>query len=72
MNLNAKLQKGQKIYKCNACGKMTRDTGRDEIEGEICAQCYEEAGWENEHQDYGPKHEDGEGPYPENCPMCAE
>ena len=71
--LVSKFKKGSKVYKCESCGKMTRDTGRGEIEdrgfGGTCAKCYDEGGYENEHQDYGSDH-NGAGPMPDECPMC--
>ena len=65
--LKSKFQRGSSVYKCDYCGKMTRDTGRGEFDG-VCARCYEEAGWENEHQN-SPDH-DGAGPQPDECPIC--
>jgi hypothetical protein len=51
------------------CNKRTRSTGRGDNElVRLCAQCYDEAGVENEHQDGG--HEPGS--LPEECPMCRQ
>ena len=58
---------GSVVYTCDWCGKRTRKIG-DEPRG-ICNQCYEEAGYENEHNDHGPDH-GGNGPQPESCPLC--
>ena len=62
-----KFKSGSSVYTCDCCGKKTRDTGRGE-DG-VCFKCYDEAGWENEHMDYGEDH-NGAGRSPDNCPMC--
>lgn len=38
---------GKSTYKCDVCGKNTRDTGRGELGSGLCAFCCEEAGLEN-------------------------
>lgn len=53
-------------YICDNCGKRTRETGQSESGVGLCAKCYEEAGLENEHSDYG--HPE----YIEQCPTCRE
>lgn len=47
---NRTFKKGQSIYTCRCCGRQTRNTNS---EGgiELCAQCYELAGFENMLQD---------------------
>ncbi len=50
-NFKSKFYRGSATYKCIVCGKLTRDTGRDERQAYMCAKCYEEAGLENEHSD---------------------
>ena len=70
--LKSKFERGSSTYRCQCCGKLTRDTGQDEVEG-ICARCYDEGGWENEHTDTDGVHSLGgglEGPAPEFCPTC--
>jgi len=71
--LKSKFERGSSVYKCDYCGKRTRNTGRGEYQdwtgGGICGRCYEEAGFENDHQDYGADH-DGSGPQPDDCPLC--
>jgi hypothetical protein len=51
-------------YICEYCGKRTRETGHSESGVGLCAKCFEEAGLENEHSDYG--HET----YNPKCPTC--
>lgn len=65
---NAHFRKGSSTYTCRSCGKLTRETGHCESGVELCAACYDEAGWENEHQDGG----HAEGSRPDVCPMCRE
>ena len=52
------------VYKCQACGKMTRETGDGESGCSLCAKCYYESGLENEHSD------DGHEEYNPDCPTC--
>ncbi len=54
-------------YTCRICKKRTRETGQCESNVELCAACYDYAGWENAHND---GHGDGMGS--EDCPVCAE
>jgi rubrerythrin len=68
MELRARFERGSSTYRCDSCGKLTRDTGRGEFDG-VCAKCYEEGGWENEHSNDGPDH-NGAGPSPDECPTC--
>lgn len=65
-------------YICNGCGKRTRETGQSESGVGLCAKCFEEAGLENEHSDYG-GHVTGRNPdgsyivgkeYNPECPVC--
>lgn len=49
---NKSFRKGQSTYTCRCCGRVTRDTN-SEGSIELCAQCYELAGLENELSDYG-------------------
>lgn len=46
--------RGSSTFICRCCGRNTRAT-RDRSEGdiELCAQCYELAGWENTLSDMG-------------------
>lgn len=48
------FQRGSSVYTCRCCGRSTR-ASRDMSEGDIqlCAQCYELAGWENTLSDMG-------------------
>lgn len=38
---------GKTVYTCVECGKQTRETGNGESGLELCAFCYDLAGWEN-------------------------
>ena len=51
-------------YICDGCGKRTRETGQSESGVGLCAKCFEEAGLENEHYDYGHKK------FNAKCPVC--
>lgn len=43
-----RFQKGSGCYKCIACGKLTRSTGRGDNEHcRLCERCYDMAGDEN-------------------------
>ena len=46
-----KFYKGSAVFKCNVCGRGTRDTGAQSAGNKICPQCYELAGIENEISD---------------------
>ena len=62
---NRRYAKGSGSYTCVSCGRRTRETGQDESRVELCLSCYEAAGLENEHSDYG--HPD----FVDGCPTCA-
>ena len=51
MKENNRFQKGSGVYICECCGKKTRETGLGESHVELCAYCYEVAGWENSFSD---------------------
>lgn len=51
-------------YICDNCGKRTRETGDSESGVGLCKKCFEEAGLENEHSDYGHKE------FNPKCPTC--
>lgn len=59
-----RFESGSGCYKCRRCGKATRETGCGESDCELCAKCYQEAGLENEHSDYG------HSEYNHDCPTC--
>lgn len=44
---NSRFHRGSGCYKCQECGKMTRDTGHDEAGCQLCRKCYELSGLEN-------------------------
>jgi hypothetical protein len=48
-----RFQRGGSVYQCNVCGRRTRNTG-DEGSVNLCFECYELAGIENEVSDNGP------------------
>ena len=50
----ARFQKGSGCYKCESCGRLTRSTGRGDNEHvNLCTDCYDEGGLENQHSDEG-------------------
>lgn len=50
----SKFQRGSGCYTCQACGRKTRATGRNENEHVgLCAPCYDLAGIENDISDHG-------------------
>lgn len=64
-NPNSSFAAGSGVYICRCCQKHTRETGAGESMIDLCLNCYEGAGLENEHTD---GHHDAE---PEaNCPDC--
>lgn len=58
-----------RTYHCDSCGfdKPAHQWDRDSHGVNLCADCYTEAGLENEHQDG--YHNDKSNP---DCPMCRE
>ena len=62
------------VYTCGSCGKRTRETGYGESDLDLCAQCYNAAGYENEHSDNDGLHNMGNnvpmGKDPAQCPSC--
>jgi hypothetical protein len=63
----SRFTKGSGKYKCECCGKETRETGDGESSVNLCAKCYYEAGIENEHLDGEHKIK----PHPD-CPLCKK
>lgn len=53
MSRNSHFQRGSGAYKCGACGRLTRHTGVQGGDSELCAQDWELAGIYNVHQDGG-------------------
>jgi hypothetical protein len=53
------------IYVCLECGKRTRETGDCESGANLCRDCFEMSGIDNEHSDG--EHRDT--PHPD-CPRC--
>ena len=51
--MKARFQKDTGCYKCFVCGKLTRDTGRDEGAFDMCARCLLESYAENAASDNG-------------------
>jgi len=52
MNIK-KFQKGETTYTCQSCKKLTRNTGGDERQSNLCLDCYELAGIDNYLTDNG-------------------
>lgn len=50
---NSRFQRGSGVFACGCCARRTRDTGGDNTGVELCAECYELAGIENQISDYG-------------------
>jgi len=62
-NSNSNFQRGMGVFNCGVCGKRTR--GATGVLGPmLCQRCYDEAGLENEHSDYGHSEFDAD------CPTC--
>ena len=54
-----KFAKGSAAYHCEACGKLTRETGSEESTVQLCKHCYLTALAANAASDYGegsPRH----------------
>lgn len=47
MRDNRKFQRGSGTYKCDECGKLTRETGEGESLVRLCLRCYTLGGLEN-------------------------
>ena len=47
MSMIKRFRRGESTYKCQVCGRATRNTGGDEGNTRLCFQCYELAGIEN-------------------------
>jgi hypothetical protein len=45
------FRRGSAVYKCECCGRGTRDTGVQSLGSKLCPQCYELAGIENDISD---------------------
>ena len=65
--MSSQFESGSGCYRCLECGKMTRETGGGESNGELCARCWERAGEENHHSD----NHDREHADPD-CRICRE
>ena len=48
------FQRGMPLYNCIVCKRRTRGDG-DCNSCELCAECFELAGWDNHHNDNGSK-----------------
>lgn len=63
MNANNRFNGGRMgaVFKCDICGKQTRDTGHDEASLGMCKRCLFECYVDNAAADYGagsPQHND--------------
>lgn len=47
------FKKGSGCFPCEVCTRSTRDTGGDNAQVRLCAECYEVAGIENQIADRG-------------------
>ena len=47
----SRFRRGSSTFKCQTCGRLTRETGVQSMGNENCPQCYELAGIENEISD---------------------
>lgn len=47
----SRFQRGSGCYKCEACGRKTRNTGAQSMGSKTCEQCWDLAGIENEISD---------------------
>lgn len=46
-----RFKRGSGVFNCGWCKRATRDTGGDNTGAELCVECYEAAGIENEISD---------------------
>lgn len=53
MNTVNRFTKGSGCYTCRSCGIKTRDTGYDGPQIQLCNQCFELAGYDNQVSDSG-------------------
>ena len=49
--INTKFKKNSGCYKCEECGKQTRETGLNESQVGLCRNCYEVMEDENSESD---------------------
>jgi hypothetical protein len=60
MKKGNRFERGSGVYKCESCGRGTRSTGHGDNEHlNLCVQCFELAGMENELTDTGSTHAPG-------------
>ena len=45
------FKRGSGVYKCQDCGKRTRETCEGESSCDLCLDCFDDASNENEHND---------------------
>lgn len=51
---SSRFAKGSGVYTCNCCNRQTRSTGRGDNEHiQLCAECYDLAGFDNQVSDEG-------------------
>lgn len=48
-----KFRRGETTYTCRVCKKLTRNTGGDEIQCQLCIDCFDLAGFDNHRMDEG-------------------
>jgi DNA-directed RNA polymerase subunit RPC12/RpoP len=49
--MKSKFTKGRTTYKCANCGKLTRDTGQEESNTDLCKECAKNEQLYNMHSD---------------------
>jgi hypothetical protein len=63
----------RKATNCLDCGRKLTSSNRAEGDAgiDMCTKCYDYAGWENTHSDWGHDDLDADDPEREGCPVCA-
>lgn len=49
--MSSQFKQGSGAYRCNDCGKLTRETGHGESDCELCAFCFRTSMLENGYND---------------------
>lgn len=55
---------------CIDCGRKLTSSTREMSNRDMCTACFDYAGWENTHSDYGHDDLDANDPEREGCPVC--
>lgn len=51
--INSRFRSGSGVYRCNSCGRQTRETGEGESQSGLCVDCFALAGIYNALLDEG-------------------